>query len=449
MTDILSTHKILEYLTDQEMIDLTVPNPKYYGNEKRGFSTKGIDPFIELWEQRDGKFYVPRNLLPHRRNLLDKREKGRKVQFTSSITPRSEEQAEGIRALASTTDGILEAGTGKGKTVMALAAVAKVGVTTLVLVHTTALLDQWSERIETFLNEEAGIVQGDTCDYKGRKIVIGMIQSIISKRYPDDFYTYFGLVISDEVHRVSAPTWSKAIGLFPAKRRWGLTATPERSDGLETIFHAHIGPIVHTIKGVDVKPEILPVYTDFYLNLGQDSHVRNKWTGDIQIAKLLTVLSEDVERNKLLVKLILQAATKERNMIVLGDRVKQLEWLKKVVDHNLKRLRHEDVLTAMYIGSTSREDRAWAEKNAQVIFATYPIAKEGLDIPRLDTEIFATPTANEITLSQSVGRLTRKQEGKKQPIVIDLVDSKVNIFRRFWGKRKKVYQQLSYPIRGE
>jgi superfamily II DNA or RNA helicase len=433
MKEYVAGAKILVHLSEEEKNSLTIDNPYYYQTKRLGFSVRGIPKTLKLYEEHDGYFSVPRCLLPYR-ITLDRRVDGEEVEFKSIVIPRDSQQAEAIRILSQTEEGILEAGTGKGKTIIALDALAMVGRPTLILVHKGFLVDQWQERIREFLGEEAGVVKGSKCQYKGRKIVIGMLQSICSHPYPEDFYSYFGLVISDEVHRISAPSWSTVIGKFPARRRWGLTATTKRPDGLECIFHAHMGGIVYTMQGVDVPPEVQPVVTDFHL----DPRLR------FTTARLINAISMDQDRNKLILSLLMQSIKKGRQIMVLGDRLEQLKLLKAVLDEYIG----EKVRTALYIGETSKSDREDAEENADVIFGTLSLAKEGLDIPRIDTLFLITPVGSPITVTQAVGRIARKYDGKKQPLVLDFIDKGVGQCLGLWNKRVKVYQQLKYKIRG-
>jgi superfamily II DNA or RNA helicase len=108
-------------------------------------------------------------------------------------------------------------------------------------------MNQWIERIQDAFDipaSEIGFVQQDVCDFRGKKIVLIMAQSLLSSReYPEDLYSYFGTVVVDEVHRFGAVEFRKAITRFPAKYRLGVTATPKRKDGLEDVFFMHIGEI--------------------------------------------------------------------------------------------------------------------------------------------------------------------------------------------------------------
>lgn len=158
-------------------------------------------------------------------------------------------------------NGIVVTNCGKGKTQIALQTIADKQMPAIVIVNNTTLIDQWRNRIETFLEVEGGVgvVQGDpdTWDWRGRGIVLAMIHSL-SLRYeeiPVGFDRYFGGVYYDEVHHLSAPLFVHTAPMFYGER-FGLTATVNREDGLEPIYQYHIGPVFFRDLAQDVKPRI-------------------------------------------------------------------------------------------------------------------------------------------------------------------------------------------------
>jgi len=328
-------------------------------------------------------------------------------------------------------------------TVMALAAIAEVGTTTLILVHKEFLMNQWVERIREFLGYEAGIIRGDRWDWEGKKIVVGMLQTFHSRRdeIPEELLQYFGLVVSDEVHRVAAETWQSVVTMFPAKRRWGLTATVKRTDNLQSVFLSHIGPVVYKIEGVMMTPKVAKVGVNYEFDVNL---YRNRWGNkDINISRLVTAITKIPERNKLVLNLIAKAVENGRKIIVFSERVAHLEELNKKFNSVMN---EHGFTSGLYIGKMKQEERDEVAETCDVLFATYHIAKEGLDIPELDTCVFASPVSNDITVEQSIGRIARSYEGKKDPLVIDIVDNRIDIFQNMWFKRVKIYNRLNYPV---
>jgi superfamily II DNA or RNA helicase len=350
-------------------------------------------------------------------------------------------QQPAVEALTNTIDGLLIAPCGSGKTVMGSAAMAKVGVTTIILVHKDLLIDQWQKAIEMVTGERAGIIKGGTWQWKGEKVVIAMLQTLHSQidQIPEEFFNYFGLVISDEVHRISAPTWMKVIEKFPAKRRWGLTATPNRTDGLERIFQAHMGKPIYEIKGDALQPIIYMVKTNEFVATRDYINRRN---GNANMAKLITGLTFIEKRNEKILRLVIEAAKEDSKIILLTDRVEHARFLKESFDYNVP---HLGLTSSVYIGELNSEERNDASK-ADVIFATTQIAKEALDIPDLDTLFLATPFSSAITTQQAVGRILREYPGKKNPMVIDFVD-KDPICMKLAEKRYATYERLGYQVK--
>ena len=145
--------------------------------------------------------------------------------------------------------GLLDLYTGFGKTVVALKLIAVIGVKTLIIVHKGFLVDQWIERIQQFLPEaKVGRIQGQIIDIENKDIVIGMLQSLSMKEYPDDQFKSFGLTVVDEVHHISAEVFVRALQSVVTKYTLGLSATMNRKDGLTKVFKLFLGDVVHKEK---------------------------------------------------------------------------------------------------------------------------------------------------------------------------------------------------------
>lgn len=247
-----------------------------------------------------------------------------------------------------------------------------------------------------------------------------------------------GIVVHN-CHRVAAYTWQQVVTMFPSYRRWGLTATVERTDGLQGIFISHIGPVVYKLDSQgEVKPTILRVDLNYELDL----RPFRGWNGDVHIAKLVTGICSIQRRNEFILKLLSQAVKKGRKIIVFSERVGHLEEL----NERFNEMMNPDYRGGLYIGKMKQEERDKVKDECHVLFATYQIAKEGLDIPELDTAFLASPVSNKITVQQGVGRITRVYEDKKPPVVIDIVDSGIDICMNMWYKRASIYKKLGYPI---
>jgi superfamily II DNA or RNA helicase len=135
---------------------------------------------------------------------------------------------------------------------MGMAAAARVGRTTLILVHTHDLATQWAERIRQSLGVEAGMIGGGKHDVQ--PITIAMLQTLA--RMPETDVVLlgkrFGVLICDEVHHLPAATMSRAVNALSCRYRWGLSATPEREDGLHFMLEWVLGPTLHTIQQAEL-----------------------------------------------------------------------------------------------------------------------------------------------------------------------------------------------------
>lgn len=451
---ILNSHLVTDRkeIGEENFIKLTIPNPAWANNERLGFSNHGVPQTLKLYEEDEfGVLKVPRNapVVYAEHVVEDDRSKGYPIKVPSKIQLK-DDQKPAVDAVMLAGDGILQAGTGKGKSVMACEVISRFGRTTLILVHKEFLMDQFTGHLKNWLgltDDDIGYARGNPrgWTWKDKKVVIGMLQSIYANidGLPEGFTEHFGLVISDECHRVSAATWAQVITIFPCQKRLGLTATPKRSDGLEVVFHYHLGPIVYQLTGINMKPVVHIVRTD----------VRTEELGDIgkgnniMLAKLITNLSKHQDRNTKILKLLIDAAKAGRKVIILSDRREQVEGLKDALDRQKDALGLADCHTRMYVGGMDKFARQEAEKNGDIFFATYQMAKEGLDIPELDALFLVTPNSSAITIEQSLGRIARSAEGKATPMVVDFLDRHLGICNALFNKRMKVYNKMELEVK--
>jgi superfamily II DNA or RNA helicase len=347
---------------------------------------------------------------------------------------------EGMRAPM--RGGILCAPCGMGKTVIASKLFAKLNRTTLVVVHKEFLCDQWRDRLISFLDiktEEIGIAQQDKCEFEGKKIVIAMVQSLLDKdRYSEEFKRWPGVVCFDEVHRMGAPQFQLAASQFPARYRIGLTATPRRSDGLQPVFEWHIGKIIAKMEGGN---EVIPKIHQKKFSISFPEHMYC-WRDDdgnikkLFLGKLVSLLAGTLSRTQWFVKELVRAAAAGRKCMLLSDRREHLDDIKGLLERG-----GTTATIGYYVGGMKKEER---ERSAEcdIILGTFQMAKEGLDIPEIDTLFLATPKTD---VEQSVGRILRYHEDKKEPIVVDLVDT-IPICIDFARKRSAQYKRLKWTI---
>lgn len=330
--------------------------------------------------------------------------------------------------------GIVRAAPGWGKTVWACALMAELQVPTLVVVHKEFLMNQWRERIETFLpNAKIGRVQQDECDFQGKHVALGMVHSLSGKDYPSALYKWPGLIIIDEVHRIGSHEWSKVPPKFPARWRVGLSATPRRKDGADNVFLYHIGQVLYSAKEQRMKPKVRRVQTSF--RLIKTPRIN---PGLVTKSMLLKFLCASDPRNQQITEQLILAARTGRKCLVLSERLEHLRTLESLLNSRWPVDAGTKPTIGHYIGGLSEEALENAAR-CQVIFATSQLVTEGLDIPALDTLFLTTPLGD---IEQATGRILRPCEGKKEPIVVDFLD-KVPLCERLAEMRERQYSRIA------
>ena len=320
-------------------------------------------------------------------------------------------------------------------TILSLYIASHYQLKTLVIVHKTFLLNQWKERAEEFTNAKVGIIQQNKVDIEGKQIVIGMLQSIAKDKYDQDIFRNFGLVIFDEAHHAPSKYFSQALPIISCKKTLGLSATPKRSDKLEKILYWYFGPIMYKLDNVTNDKVLVNIY---HYKLDHEKFREYKLrTGDINRAKTINKLTTIGRRNKFIINIIKDIIEPKRKLIVLSDRVEHLKLLKERLD----KYNTEDftITTSFYIGGM-KMDKLKISEEAQVIFATYSMAAEALDIPELNTLFMVTPRRE---IEQAVGRILRKIDPLTRPIIYDFIDM-MPAFINQGRHRKQFYKKLDF-----
>jgi len=405
------------------------------------------DP-IQLYKMRGSRLLVPTsyglNKFPNE-NIREELSKGRRIEvpkFPNPNHPSVENPAmqqafmdDMLRCALDNYAFCAEAPTGSGKTVVGLNTAGKLGRTTLVLVHLERLCTQWVKEIQQHLGiplDRISIIRGDKMDFQGKDFCVGLYQSISKEgKYPPDFYDYFGTVIFDEVHKTGARLLSQCLPLFNANVRIGLSATMERSDGCEKIYQMHLGAVQCKSEAEAMEMICYPI--------NYKSSVKYPTKGNISHMILHKIASRDKQRNKLLVNIISKLYHNNRNILVtshLLDHLKHLQSL--LVKANIP---IED--TGLFISSNAAnlDDIA---KNSKIILATNGMITEGVDIPRLDAGVDATPSGK---AKQLIGRTRRPLKGKKTPVWYTIVDLDVPRYRKYFKKRLKDYKESNVRIK--
>tara|TARA_B110000208_G_scaffold136643_1_gene165120 strand:- start:247 stop:1740 length:1494 start_codon:yes stop_codon:yes gene_type:complete len=329
--------------------------------------------------------------------------------------------------------GIISVPCGWGKTIMALNIISKLNKKTLIVVHKEFLLNQWKERIKEFLPDaRVGLIQAGTIDVENKDIVISMLQSVSKKKYANDVFSGFGLTIVDECHHIGAEVFSRALPKINSYYSLGLSATPNRKDGLSKVFKLFLGPIVYKInKSPDKLVDVNVINFRDIKNTAYNKHEITRY-GKMCLPKMITNISNNNNRNLLITCIAKRLVNKGKQVIILSDRRMHLEDLYKKL---------ESFCTVGYYKGGMKQKDLDKSESCKIILGTYSMSAEGLDIPSLDAVIFTTPKSS---IQQSIGRITRKKH-KELPIAYDIVDQ-FSMFPNQYKKREKIYKRFDYNI---
>jgi superfamily II DNA or RNA helicase len=328
---------------------------------------------------------------------------------------------------------IIAAKTGIGKSILGLYLISELKQKTLILVHKKFLMDQWIDKIKTFLpTAKIGTIQGPIIDVDDKDIVIGMIQSIVLKDYPKEIYDSFGMVIVDETHHLAAETFSRSFyNIGTKKYTIGLSATPYRKDGLTKVIEWHIGSILNINPDQQSVDDSCRV--DFY-NITHDPEPEEKKNvvNKINMPSMVTDLINCSKRNDLIINDTITLINQDtsRKILILSDRIAHLKFL-----HSELNLRTSKTI-GLYIGKMKRADLELSN-TCDIILGSYNMCSEGYDCPDLNTLILATPKSD---ITQSIGRIFHKKH-TILPLIIDYCDT-YSIFKTQGYKRKRLYRSI-------
>jgi superfamily II DNA or RNA helicase len=214
--------------------------------------------------------------------------------------------------------------TGGGKTVCALYIASQIKMRTLIVVHNTFLKDQWVDRIKMFLPDVTiGSIQGEEMD-TDKDVIIAMIQSLSMKDYPKEIFRGIGLTIVDECHHIASEVFSQAFQKITSTYMLGLSATPERKDGLMYVIEWFLGPILYKSENTDkVDREIRVEVYDYAPDDAEFNKVLYNNQGVMNVAGMINKLAGYVPRTRVICDIIgdILTETPERQIIVMTDRV--------------------------------------------------------------------------------------------------------------------------------
>lgn len=433
-------------------------NPEFYKAQAMRLPTYGKPRIIACAEEHSHHIGLPRGCLEDVRHLLadlniklsvrDERNSGRRIDLKFTGELRSEQRA-AAEAMVAHDTGTLAATPAFGKTVIAAWLIAQRAVNTLVLVHRRQLLEQWIERLSTFLDIPLGAIGrvGGGHREPGGLIDVALIQSLVRKGVVDDRVGEYGHLIVDECHHLSAHSFEQVARRAKARFVAGLSATVTRKDGHHPIIFMQCGPVRYRVNAkaqAVLRPfnhTVVVCPTGFHSNRNPEVDKRTEFQA------LYKELVGDEKRNRRICEDLIQAVREGGSPLVLTERNEHLDTLAAQLSGSV---RHLVVLRG---GMGKKKTQAVAERLAsiprdeeRVLLATGKYVGEGFDDPRLDTLFITLPVSWRGTVAQYVGRLHRLYDGKRDVRVYDYVDLDVPMLARMFDRRCRGYEAVGYTI---
>ena len=423
---------------------------EYLTRKRLGKSVYKIQKYFKLVEESGENIFLPRGFLNQFTYFLESNGIKYKVQYGYSETEKVRFkslikltlfQEEAAEKSLEQTQGVIIAPPGSGKTMIGMELIAKRELPALVLVHRKQLLDQWVDRIQTYLNIskiKIGTFSG-TRKKVGKEITVALMQSLVRYKNIAELENKFGTIIVDECHHIPAKTFREVIANLNSQYLYGLTATPKRKHNDEQLIYVYIGEIIAEMKSGDFeeenaentvsrKPKIIIKETNLEIPF--------QWKTD-KFQLLAKIISFDTARNKIIVDDILDQVKVGNKTLVLSERKEHLE----IIELCLKG-KCETIVISGDDSAPSRVSKLEQIRDGHynVILSTGQFFGEGLDIKNISTLILAFPFSFEGKLIQYIGRLLHSTNPK---FVFDYRDRKVIFLERQFKERNRYYKKFA------
>ena len=442
------SHEVMRWVKD----NLTLPNPEYAKKVRMGFWVGKTPTHLNLYEIQGADLVVPfgtlRSLLPLIQDhpCETRFAESPQVDYGDPV-PLYDYQEKAAAIMKQAKYGMLQSAAGSGKTQIGIGLIKSWGKRALWLCHTADLLNQSKKRAERYMDKGliGTITEGKV--HLGTGVTFSTIQTVCNldlSQYRD----YWDVIIVDEAHRVSgSPTtmtrYFKVLNSLAARHKYGLTATPDRSDGLIKATYALLGDVVYAVPDEAVAEKIMKVsIRSIVTGVGLTEKCLNS-DGTLNYTGMIGALCENTRRTELIASRIV--AEEAHSCLILSDRLEHLESLMDCLPETMQK---KAVRISGKTPKAMRENALDQMRNGrkQYLFATYALAKEGLDIPRLDRLFLATPVKYNAIVIQSIGRIARTFPGKENPTVYDFVDSKIGYCMKAYKERCKHYRKVGAQV---
>lgn len=400
-----------------------------------------IEAFDEVTVQGQTYYRLPRYFRKDLAAVQDMRTEGEDIEINRKpgYAPRDEKQKMAIRSMLDNTHGLISANVAFGKTYVAVDLITRLKKKTLIIVHKESLMEQWIDRILEYTDlarDNIGMIKAEKCEFD-KAIVLATPQTLIrriessSREFLKNMYkANFGITFFDECHiTAAAPAFSLSTLAVFSTRVYGLSATITRSDGLSQLLKWHIGEPIYDDAAFTVKP--LVALLDIPIDVGKSRHYIERGTPDGMINRYVTVLAKREDYLAQVATLMDVCIKQGRNVLVLSAQIKILNKLYEMSAY-------PDKISIIH-GQVKNKDYT-----KQCLLATTGIFKDGMDVSRLDTLIYATPLTSKNSLVQSIGRICRGSGN--YPLVFDITNSLYSDIASMRRYRIGYYKSFGFKI---
>ena len=447
--------------------DLTKRNPKHKALIKMNRPTGDEPEYIEMWEHKDDEISIPRGMIKYVEKIakkfkvdiektIDNRQThdqiSVRIKFNNIFSDFYSYQKKLINLLTFRPFGVGVAGCGAGKTVSAMGIIAKIKQRTLIIVHTKELYHQWLDEIKDKLAGSYSLGQIGAGKRILGDITISLIQTLRNANDYDweKLNDHFGMIIVDECHRIPSNSYVHVMKQVKCKYLYGLSATPNRKDGLQFLLYNYIGPIRVEITDEELErsKKLVPckvkvIHTNFNVDFDK---IGFNW---IVYNKMLT---KSMHRNRVIADQVEEDLKNGRYPIVLINRINHGNILAEI-------LRDRGYAVGLLMGSVNKEERKKLLQDARecridLLISNEKIAGEGLDIKPLDCIHLVYPINNRGNLKQYTGRIRRTDKNKKFGYIRDYRDNlmeernglrtKSNLGLRMHKSRDSIYSDFGF-----
>lgn len=443
--------------------ELSFPNPEYVTAMRMNRQVTVPDRIDCVRELPNGNIMIPRGAILDCKSVLadrdtqidiirDERERHTFEPPTDPPKPLTlrDYQAEGVRRLVAHAQGVITFPCGTGKTSTGIGAIAALKQTTLVIVHTDDLLEQWVEDVRDNLGFEAGVVRGGGVDVEWKAITIASVHKLV--RMLKDPATLaelrkFGFCIVDEAHHAPASTFTKVINHVPAFYRLGLTATPEREDGLTKLVYWTFGD---TLSSRTIPQMVAAGWLELPLGFAVHTELVYEYKGgrpDKKTEATARAVYMNAKRNALVSKYAHGCFQMGHVTLVLTSR--KAHHAKLIVACEARGLSIEGGTLIGIGGHSTRKQRKAAfdrmRTGERIVVVSMPIMDEGVNVPALGALLLAFPERAEGKIIQRVGRIMRPYKGVT-PELYDFVDDGCEMLSNRWDERRRIFAKMGIEI---